>query len=65
MCMTTGGVKGAHFTGFICTVLRSNISYRINHRSFYEIPRKRGNSVAWVHSADLLEFLWLVENCGP
>jgi len=32
-------VIGSHFTGFIYTVLRWHISDRINHRSFYQIPR--------------------------
>jgi len=52
-------VKGGGFTGFIYTVLRCHISDQINHRLFYQIPRKRANSTAQ------LEIPRHAENCGP
>jgi len=59
MRTTTIRVKGGHFTGFIYTVLRRHISDRINHRQFYQIQQKQGNSAA------RLEIPRPVENCGP
>jgi len=44
----TNWVKGSHFIGFIYIVLRRHVRDQINHRSFYQIPRKWGNSEATV-----------------